>query len=137
MACEKQVGVRNIIMKITDCDTGTIYGPVAHELAGDDQPMYKLCPYNNEPLPGGYVKRNVANSEIAVSVIRHQGIPLAMYQGCGAIDITIEHFNGRVVTGINGTATGDESSDGHEVAVAITYSEVDELLPTQLDPSAV
>jgi hypothetical protein len=136
MACENQVGIRNILIKFYDCDTDTSYGPIAHELSGDEQPQYRLCEYNNEPLPGGYVRRTRGNNEIQLTVIRNIGIPLALYQGCAAVDVTIEHFNGLVVTGINGTGTGDDSSDGHEVTLTATFKQIDELLPVQVAAAA-
>lgn len=134
--CDNQIGVRNIIIKFLDCDNNVTYGPVAHILSGDEQPTYRLCDYSNEPMTGGYVRRTKGNNEISVNVIRNLGIPLAMYQGCGSIDITIEHFNGMVITGLSGTSTGDESSDGHEATITATFKEVDELLPTRLQPQA-
>ena len=127
--CGNQVGVRNITVKFIDCDTGAVYGPIVHELSGDSQPTYRLCEYSNEALPGGYVRRTKGTNEISMSIIRDLRIPLALYQGCGGIDVTIEHFNGYVITGVGGTATGNESSDGHEVSVTATFREVDELLP--------
>lgn len=127
--CGNQVGVRNILMTFLDCDTDVSYGPFSHELASEEQPTYKFCDYSNEPLPGGYVRRTRGFNEISLMVIRNLGIPLALYQGCGAIDITIEHFNGLVITGLSGTATGDESSDGHEVTVTAAFRQLDELLP--------
>lgn len=131
--CPNQVGVRNIIIKFTDCDNNRVYGPISHELSGDEQPQYRLCEYSNEPLPGGYVRRTKGNNEISLTVVRNLGIPLALYQGCGSIDLTIEHFNGMVITGIAGTSTGDESSDGHEVTLTATFRTVDELLPESVD----
>lgn len=136
MACENQVGIRNILIKFYDCDTDTSYGPIVHELAGDEQPTYRLCDYNNEPLPGGYVRRTKGNNEIGLTVVRNLGIPLALYQGCGAVDVTIEHFNGLIVTGLNGTGTGDESSDGHEVTLTATFAQIDELLPATVQAAA-
>lgn len=136
MTCENQVGVRNILIKFYDCDNDVTYGPVAHELSGDELPQLRLCDYSNEPLPGGYVRRTKGNNEISLTVIRNTGVPLALYQGCASVDITIEYFNGLVVTGLNGTGTGDEGSDGHEVTITATFGEIDELLPTTLDPAA-
>lgn len=136
MACENQVGIRNILMRFSDCDSDVEYGPLSHELAGDTQPTYRLCDYSNEPLPGGYVRRTRGNNQIEVEVIRNLGIPLQLYQGCASVDITIEHFNGLVVTGLTGTATGDESSDGHSVTITATFEEIDELLPVTLEPVA-
>lgn len=129
MTCDNQIGVRNIIISFRDCDTGATYGPISHELSGDTQPTYRLCEYSNEALPGGYTRRTRGSNEISLSVIRNQGIPLAMYQGCASIDVTIEHFNGTVITGVSGTATGAEGSDGHEVSITATFKEIDELLP--------
>lgn len=127
--CDNQVGVRNISIRFKDCDTGATYGPIVHELSGDSQPTYRLCEYANEPLPGGYVRRKKGNNEISMQIIRDLRIPLSLYQGCGSIDVTIEHFNGYVITGVEGTATGGDASDGHEVTVTATFKEVDELLP--------
>lgn len=129
MACENQIGVRNISIRFTDCDTGATYGPLTHSLSGDTQPTYRLCEYANEPLPGGFVRRTRGNNEISVMVIRDLRIPLALYQGCASIDMTVEHFNGLVITGVTGTATGTESSDGHEITLTATFKEIDELLP--------
>jgi hypothetical protein len=136
MTCENQVGVRNILIKFHDCANDVTYGPVSHELSGDEQPQLRLCDYSNEPLPGGYVRRTKGNNEISLTVIRNLGIPLALYQGCASVDITIEYFNGMVVTGLNGTGTGEESSDGHEATITATFKEIDELLPQSLDPAA-
>lgn len=127
--CGNQVGVRNILITFTDCDSGATYGPLAHELAGDAQPAYRLCEYSNEPLPGGFVRRTKGNNQIELVIIRDLRIPLALYQGCAAIDVTVEHFNGMVVTGNSGTGTGDSASDGHEVTLTATFREIDELLP--------
>lgn len=133
MSCRNQVGVRNITITFYDCDTGRTYPRVSHILADDQQPEYKLCDFSNEPLPGGYVRRNRGNNQIGLTVIRNQSIPLALYQGCAAVDIQIEHHNGRVVTGLRGTVTGDNTSDGHEVSITATFLEIDELLPNGLD----
>lgn len=128
--CDNQVGVRNILITFQDCDADQTYGPFSHELAGEDQPQYRLCEYSNEPLPGGYVRRTKGNNQISLTVIRNLAVPLALYQGCASVDITIEHFNGMVITGLTGTSTGDETSDGHEVTMTFTFKEVDELLPS-------
>lgn len=127
--CPNQIGVRNIFIRFVDCDNDVAYGPISHELASDEQPTYRLCEYSNEALPSGYVRRTKGNNEISVNVIRNLGVPLALYQGCSSMDITIEHFNGLVYTGIGGTSTGDESSDGHEVMITATFREIDEILP--------
>lgn len=132
MACDNQVGVKNIMLTFRDCDTDQVYGPISHELANDEQPQYRTCGYNNEELPGGYVKRTVASETIELTVIRNLGIPLALYQGCASIDIQIEHFNGLVYSAVQGTGTGDETSDAHEVTMTLSFREIDELLPAGL-----
>ena len=133
MSCRNQVGVRNITITFYDCDTGQSYPNISHILANDEQPQYRLCDYANEPLPGGYVRRTRGNNQITLPVIRNQCVPLALYQGCAGVDIQIEHHNGRVVTGLKGTVTGDDLSDGHEVTFTATFLEVDELLAPDCD----
>ena len=129
MACENQIGVKNILLTFRDCETDETYGPISHELSSDEQPTYRLCGYNNEALPRGYVRRTIANEQIELSVIRNLGIPLALYQGCSSVDIQIEHFNGLVYSAVQGTGIGDESSDGHEVTLTLAFRDIDELLP--------
>jgi hypothetical protein len=134
--CNNQVGVRNIFITFKDCDSDTTYGPISHELAGEELPQYKFCDYRNEPLPGGYVRKLRTNNEMSLVIIRDLSVPLAMYQGCAAVDITVEHHNGTVVTGFTGTSVGDESSDGHEVTLTATFREMDEILPSGASPNA-
>lgn len=129
MPCDNQVGVKNIMLTFRDCETDEVYGPIAHELATEEQPQYRTCAYANEILPGGYVRRTVSNAQIDVTVIRNLGIPLSLYQGCASVDIQIEHFNGLVYSAVDGTSTGEETSDAHEVAMSFAFREIDELLP--------
>ncbi|UPT53291.1 virion-associated protein [Synechococcus phage Ssp-JY38] len=129
MPCDNQVGVKNIMLTFRDCDTDEVYGPISHELSSDTQPQYRTCGYENEPLPGGYVRRSVSNEQIELTIVRNLGIPLSLYQGCASIDIQIEHFNGLVYSAVDGTGTGAETSDGHEVTMTLIYREIDELLP--------
>jgi hypothetical protein len=129
MTCENQVGVKNILLSFRDCDTDVVYGPVSHELSSEDLPTWRLCSYNNDPLPHGYVKRQPSNPEVEIKVIRDLRIPLAMYQGCSDVALQVEYYNGLVYTAARGTGTGDEKSDTHEVTMTITFKEIDELLP--------
>jgi hypothetical protein len=129
MTCENQVGVKNILMTFLDCDTGDVYGPIAHNLSSEDLPTWRLCPYNNEPLPRGYVKRQPSNPEVEIKVIRDLRIPLAMYQGCSDVALQVEYFNGLVYSAHKGTGTGDTKSDTHEVELVISFKFIDELLP--------
>jgi len=138
MPCENQVGVKNIIITFLDCETDERYGPISHELATEDLPTYRLCGFNNQPLPGGFVRRSVTNKQIDLTVIRDLRIPLHLYQGCASVDIQIEHFNGLVYSANNGTGTGEELSDSHQVMLTLTFQEIDELLPDgPLDTQAV
>lgn len=116
-------------MTFLDCDTGAIYGPIAHKLSSEDLPTWRLCPYNNDTLPQGYVKRKPANPEVEIKVIRDLRIPLAMYQGCSDVSLQVEYFNGLVYSAAKGTGTGDTKSDTHEADMTISFKEIDELLP--------
>lgn len=129
MTCENQVGVKNILLTFKDCDTDAVYGPIAHKLATEDLPTWRLCPFNNDPLPHGYVKRQPTNPEVEINVIRDLRIPLAMYQGCSDVNLQVEYYNGLVYSAVKGTGTGDDKSDTHEVAMTISFREIDELLP--------
>src|SRR5262245_21612790 len=129
MTCENQVGVKNIIMTFRDCDTDAVYGPIAHMLSSEDLPTWRLCPYNNEALPHGYVKRKPSNPEVEIKVIRDLRIPIAMYQGCSDVDLQVEYYNGLVYSATKVTGTGEDKSDTHEVTMTIVFREIDELLP--------
>lgn len=129
MTCENQVGVKNILITFLDCDTGAIYGPISHKLATEALPTWRLCPYNNDPLPHGYVKRQPTNPEVEINVIRDLRIPLGMYQGCADVTMQVEYYNGLVYSASKGTGTGEEKSDTHEVAMTISFKFIDELLP--------
>ena len=129
MTCENQVGVKNILITFLDCDTGLIYGPISHKLSSDELPTWRLCAFNNDPLPQGYVKRQPTNPEVEIKVIRDLRIPLAMYQGCSDVTLQVEYYNGLVYSAAKGTGTGDEKSDTHEVTLTISFKEIDELLP--------
>ena len=136
MTCTNQVGVKNILLTFKDCDTDDVYGPISHHLATDTLPTWRLCNYNNEPLPWGYVKRVPTNPEVEINVIRDLRIPLSMYQGCSDVTLQVEYYNGLVYSAAKGTGTGDTKSDTHEVELTISFKEIDELLPAgTLEPT--
>ena len=137
MTCTNQVGVKNILLTFRDCDTDAVYGPISHHLATDTLPTWRLCNYNNEPLPWGYVKRVPTNPEVEINVIRDIRISLSMYQGCSDVTLQVEYYNGLVYSAARGTGTGDEKSDTHEVAMTIVFRIIDEMLPEgTLEPNA-
>src|SRR5262245_40846974 len=129
MTCDNQVGVKNILLTFRDCDTDAIYGPISHNLTGDDLPTWRLCAVHNEALAQGYVKRQPSNPEVEIKVIRDLRIPLAMYQGCSDVAMQVEYYNGLVYSAVKGTGTGDDKSDTHEVTMTVSFREIDEMLP--------
>jgi hypothetical protein len=131
MSCDNIIGVKNILMTFRDCDTDQVVGPYSHELANEDLPTWKLCPFTNEVLSHGYVRRQTANATVQMNVIRDLRVPLAWYQGCAQVDIQVEYLNGLVYTGNGGTATGDDQSDTHQVTLNLSYRLLDELLPAE------
>lgn len=138
MACDNLVGVKNILLTFVDCATNEEFGPISHQLATEDLPTVRACGFTNEALPGGYVRRSLSNAQIELNVIRDLRIPLAYYQGCAAVNVQVEYYNGLVYTGVNGSTTGDDSSDAHEVSMTLTFKELDELLPAgTLDATGV
>lgn len=130
MPCPSQVGVKNIVITFRDCDTDETIGPISHKPSGEDLPIIRMCAYTNEVLSGGYVKRTLMQDSIELTVIRDRRVPLAYYQGCAGVDIQIEMWDGSVYSGVNGTVTGEDGSDTHEVSMTIVFvDEIDELLP--------
>jgi hypothetical protein len=131
MSCESIVGVKNIVITFTNCDTGQVIGPVSHKLSGDELPKFRMFDRVYSDLPGGYVKMKQDSFKIEIKVIRSRRIPLADYQGRSSIDIQVEMEDGLVYTGISGGNKTEESSDAHEVSLMISFREgnASELLP--------
>lgn len=129
MACPSIIGVKNILITFTNCDTNEVVGPISHELAKEDLPRWRLYEYRQETLPGGYVKRHHISPECEMDLIRDLRMPLVDYQGRSALDIQVEYDNGLVYTGTSGGITGDEKSDTHEVMLKIAFRQLTELLP--------
>lgn len=127
--CNKIVGIKNILMTFTNCETGERVGPIAHELATDEDPKIRSHEWTQEDLKGGYTKRKHHNPFMELKVIRDPRIPLKDYQGRSAIDLQIEYIMGYVYTGVDGGVTGDPSSDTYEADMKISFAEVHELLP--------
>ena len=129
--CNKQVGVKNILITFHDCVAGTDIGPFAHELAEDKIPDLNMSRTKSEPLPGGYTKVTNSNASIKFNVIRDLRVPLAYYQDASkaSIDNQIEYINGLVYTALGGSVSGKDESDSHMVMLDLIYDVVDELLP--------
>ena len=129
MACENMVGVKNVVITFYDCSTDTKIGPISHELASEDLPTWRTCPWNNENLIGGFAKRRAGSQGVEIKVIRDLRVPLKYYQGCAALEVQVEYENGLVYSGVGGGILGDTKSDTHEVDLNVTFRNVDELLP--------
>lgn len=129
MACDNVHGVKNIMFTFRDCSTGQRIGPISHEMAGSDLPTFKTCAFENEALPGGYIKRVHSNASAELNVIRDRRLPLSYYQGCAVITMQVEMENGIVFTGNEGGVVGGDRSDAHEVTVEISFRVLDEMLP--------
>lgn len=129
--CNKQVGIKNILITFTNCTTGQVIGPVAHELAEEKIPDVRTSRSTSEALPGGYTRLSHGHSNIKMNVIRDLRIPLNMYQdpGVASVAIQLEYINGLVYTGVGGSVTGKDESDTHGVPLDITFDILDELLP--------
>lgn len=133
MTCDNIIGVKNILISFTDCDTGAVVRNVSHKLSTEELPEIKTCEWVNTVLTHGYTRRTAANAGMGLSVIRDERVPLAYYQGCAALDIQIEYTNGLVYTGVGGSQTGDTRSDTHTVQLDVSFPTIDEMLPaTQL-----
>lgn len=132
MSCNKQVGIKNILLTFTNCNNGTVIGPIAHELSEEKLPDVRVSRSTSEPLPGGYTKLTHGYSEIKMSIIRDLRIPLSYYQdpGIASLDIQLEYVNGLVYTGTGGSVSGKDDSDTHGIPLAVIFDTLDELLPS-------
>lgn len=129
MACENQIGIKNILISFESCDTGEVVRKVSHVLSTEELPTVLACTWTSEALTNGYVQRSAQNASISLNVVRNTAIPLSWYQGCASIDIQIEYLNGLVYTGFGGSVVGAEGSDTHDVPMEISFKELDEMLP--------
>ena len=129
MSCDNVVGVKNIMIKFTNCETGAIIGPIAHDMAKDDLPTWRLYPFKIEELPGGYIIKHHSSSKGEMEVIRDLRVPMVDYQGRSQIDLQVEYENGLVYTGTTGGVQGEEMTDTHGVKLSMSFKSLSELLP--------
>lgn len=127
--CNQIVGVKNILVTFRNCDSGQVVGPIAHELATDDEPKIRTFEWHSEELKGGFTKRKHKNPMMEMKLIMDQRIPMKDYQGRSALDIQIEYISGRVYTGAGGGVTTDSASDTYEADLKLSFAAIDELLP--------
>jgi len=128
-ACDNLVGVKNILLSFTNCDTGQEIKNRSHLLATEEIPKWRIVNYKAEPLAGGYTRRHQAPPAAEIKVIRDLAIPLSWYQGAASISLQVEMENGLVYTAEAGTVTGDDKSDSHEINLPLTYKKINEYMP--------
>lgn len=127
--CSSQHGVRKMVISFRDCDTEETRSNVEHLMNGDTIPTVNACNRILTPLPGGKTQVSEGNGyTFTADIQRVDAIPLAWYQGCAAIDVSVEWWNGRVWTLQNGSVTGAAESDGNSVSLTATFQEFDEKL---------
>lgn len=125
--CDKTIGLRNVLLTFLDCDGNIIQGPLVHEPTEDSEPNIMMCKEKREALSSGRSKIMRGNTEITdLAVYRRLEVPLAIYQGCAAVNVTLEYYNGLVYTGLNGTVIDAEGSDGVVVNMTIIFDDIDE-----------
>lgn len=130
MACEGIIGVKNILLTFTHCDSGQTVKNLSHALSSDEIPQVRTVPFKSEAIPGGYTRRHSSYCRINMKVIVNRGLHLSWYQGAASVDVQIEYEDGRVLTGTGGTVSGEETSDMHEANMQLTFrGGVTELLP--------
>jgi len=131
MACENESGVKNLMITFHSCDTNETVGPIAHLLSDENtQPDYKQCPLTKTRLNGKKVRVTRSSAEISVSVMPDDSIDLAWYQGCASIDIQIEYFNGRVVSGRDGSVVDAANGNFEAQQMTIIFDQIDIRKPT-------
>lgn len=127
MTCANQIGLKNLSLTLTDCDTGNVYAQRIHNLGDTELPSMFLPDHENQMLPTGKVLRQRAAGQFDMTVERDDSIPLRVYQS-GSVELIAEYHSGIVIS-ISGVATGRNMSNGHQVQMSIGITEVTELLP--------
>ena len=79
--CDQIVGVKNILLKFTNCETGEVIGPIAHELSKEDLPKWRTHAYKSEMLPGGYVKKHHISAACEMDIRRDLRVSLRTIRG--------------------------------------------------------
>lgn len=131
--CPSLVGVRRLTFSFKDCDTENEWRNVVHKMNGDVLPTVLACNRTTTILPGGKVQVGEGNGHtFTADIQRVSSIPLAMYQGCAAIDVSVEFYDGTVWTLLNGAITDAAESDGNSVALTATFQVFDEVLAAPL-----
>lgn len=136
--CPEIVGVRNIVISFRDCDTDVELRNIFHKLASDVLPVFNLCPYTYTALPGGKVQKSEGTGvSLEMEVQRVPSIPSAYYTGCAALDVTLEYYDGSVITFLNGAVIDSTGTDGNTATITAIFKEADELLSeTQMEGEA-
>jgi hypothetical protein len=129
MACPKLLGVKNIPIRFTNCNTGQVLGPIIHKLASDELPQIRVYPFSSEALANGYSRQFQRSAKIMMRIQRDPRVPLSWYQGAAVLDIQLEMESGHVYTGEGGTIIGEPTSDSLEVEIEASFENIDELLP--------
>ena len=129
MDCPEVVGVRNVIISFRDCDSDVVLRNIFHKLASDTLPTFNLCPYTYTALPGGKVQKSEGTGvTLEMEIERVPSIPSAYYTGCASIDVTLEYYDGSVLTFLNGAVVDSGGTNGHTVSISAVFKEADELL---------
>lgn len=127
--CPAQVGVRNLVISFRDCDSDSEWRNIAHKMNGDILPTVLACNKITTRLPGGKVQVSEGNGyTFTADVQRVESIPLAMYQGCAAIDVSVEWYDGSVWTLLTGSVIDAAESDGNTITLTASFQEFDEIL---------
>lgn len=128
-ACDRTIGVKQILLAFTDCDTGQKYGPFAHKQGDEELPVWRLVDFVNEEVPGGWVERKQRSMYGEFTVNKDPRLPSSFYQGKAAISGQIEYRDGRVITFDEAAVAGDDASDLRKFKMRIVSPLIDELLP--------
>lgn len=127
--CPAQVGVRNLVISFKDCESDNEWRNVVHKINGDTLPTVMACNKTTTVLPGGKVQVGEGTGyTFTADILRVESIPLAMYQGCAAIDVSVEFYDGSVWTLLNGSVTDATESDGNTIQLTASFQEFDEIL---------
>lgn len=127
MACESDVGLKNLVLTFRDCNTGEEISAISHNLAEDTQFEWNACPYTRTSTSGRKTRVSKASVQINFTVVPSLSIPSNYYTGCAEMDVSAEFYSGRVITATNGSIVDASAMNEESVAIQARFDVLDEI----------
>lgn len=129
MSCENIKGIRNLFLSFTPCLVeGNAIVHRKHSMADDNEmPSFNACGYRNTILPGNITKIASARPTMSFSIVPQKDVPASYYTGCAEIDVDIEYFDGRIISGQGGVVISTSGMTDERVSLDLSFETITEV----------